>query len=499
MSDFDLDSSLHSPLLYISARDLAAPLFRRKRVVLTIFLIGLVITGAASVLLSPKFISHMTVLVDRERIDPLVTTGATTQLITAGDPISEDEIDSEAELLKSGDLLEKVVVANQLQELHERSLLGRIHSAGDKVDRIAFAVRTLAENLKIEIVPKTDLINVTYSSSDPRLSYSVLNSLGTLYLEKHAAVHRPVGSYEFFSQETQKYQQALEDSENRLRSFEGEQGAAAPDLERTGLVAQITNSIGQLHSTEASIAADEQRISSDERYIKITPQRSTTKRDVNSANLLLEQLGSTLLAAQIKRTQLLSKYSSDYPLVREADQEVADAEAAIAKAERSPYVNEETDRDSTFDFLSQDLAKTEADLAGQRANLRVIKRSIQSMRGQMVDLDEKAVTQQDLLRDVKSNEDSYLLYVSKREQERTSDALDKARISNVAIAVPPSIPVLPTYSLISFVATGISASLIFAIVIAYVIEYFDPSFHTPGQVADRLGIPIVVAVSKIIA
>ena len=38
---------------------------------------------------------------------------------------------------------------------------------------------------------------------------------------------------------------------------------------------------------------------------------------------------------------------------------------------------------------------------------------------------------------------NYLLYLSKREQERTSDALDEKRISNVAIAVPPVLPILP--------------------------------------------------------
>ena len=48
-----------------------------------------------------------------------------------------------------------------------------------------------------------------------------------------------------------------------------------------------------------------------------------------------------------------------------------------------------------------------------------------------------------MIREVKANEANYLLYLSKREQERTSDALDEKRISNVAIAVPPALPVLP--------------------------------------------------------
>ena len=90
-----------------------------------------------------------------------------------------------------------------------------------------------------------------------------------------------------------------------------------------------------------------------------------------------------------------------YPLVQEADQEVATAKAAIAAAEKTQYVTQTTDRDPTFELLREDSAKTEADLAAQRANLTAIKSSIQSLQTQMVDLDQKALTQQDLLRSVR--------------------------------------------------------------------------------------------------
>jgi uncharacterized protein involved in exopolysaccharide biosynthesis len=244
------------------------------------------------------------------------------------------------------------------------------------------------------------------------------------------------------------------------------------------------------------IAADEQRIRSDRQQMKITPQRSATKEDTNSANLLLQNLGTSLLAAETKRTQLLLKYDPNYPLVKEADQEVAEAKAAIVEAKKTPYVNQETDRDPTFELLREDLTRTESDLAAQRANLIATKGTIQQLQTQMADLDQKMVTQQDLLRDVKANEDNYLLYLSKREQERTSDALDKTRIANVAIAVPPAIPALPTHGFPIVLLLAFVSATMLSIAMAYVVEYFDSSFHTPGQVVDFLGIPVVVAVSK---
>jgi len=113
-----------------------------------------------------------------------------------------------------------------------------------------------------------------------------------------------------------------------------------------------------------------------------------------------------------------------------------------------------------------------------------------------VQLAERNLDQADLVRDQKANEESYLLYLSKREQERTSDALDKTRIENVAIAIPPAIPVLPVLSPFSVLLLAFVSAAFISIAAVYVVDYFDSSFHTPGEVVDILGIPVVVTVSK---
>jgi capsular polysaccharide biosynthesis protein len=89
-----------------------------------------------------------------------------------------------------------------------------------------------------------------------------------------------------------------------------------------------------------------------------------------------------------------------------------------------------------------------------------------------------------------------LLYLSKREQERTSDALDKTRIENVAIATPPSIPVLPILSPAMVILLALIAALLVSTAWIYLMDYMDSSFHTPAQVIDIMGIPVVIAVSK---
>jgi uncharacterized protein involved in exopolysaccharide biosynthesis len=498
MKELNLVYPVRSASTGVSLRDLAAPLFRRRQVLVGTFLIALLAGVAAAFLIPSQYTAKMAILVNRERLDPIITTQATTQMVNDNTLVSEAEINSEAELLKSSDVLRQVVEANKLQGQPRHSLLDLFHRKLSDSDRVEAATHSLAKDLKIEVLPKTNMIEVTYSSSDPQQSYSVLKSLGDLYLEKQMKVHRAAGSYEFFQGETLKSQKALETAEDRLKAFQ-KTGAAAPELERGDLAQQLSNAVGQAHAAEEAIAADERRMESDRSQMKVTPERSATKQDVNAPSVLLEQLHATLLAAQTKRSDLATKYAPNYPLVQEADREVAAAKVAIAEAESKPYINQQTDRDPTFELLREDLARTETDRAAQGASLAQVKKTIQSLQAQIIDLDQQAIAQQDLEREVKVNADNYLLYRSKSDQQRTSDALDKTSIANVALAVPPVVPGLPDRSLTATIMGAFGFALLLGVAMVCLFEYFDSSFHTPAQVSNVLGIPLVVALPKRLA
>jgi capsular polysaccharide biosynthesis protein len=64
----------------------------------------------------------------------------------------------------------------------------------------------------------------------------------------------------------------------------------------------------------------------------------------------------------------------------------------------------------------------------------------------------------------------------------------------VAIAVPPAVPVLPVHGPLYLVVLALIISLVLSIVITYAVDYFDPSFHSPDQVREALGIPVVVSI-----
>src|ERR1700676_3110768 len=141
----------------LSVRDFVWPLFRRKRLLVSVFTSVLVAAILLALLLGPSYASHMEILVNRERLDPLVSTEATTQMITTDSPVTPEEINSEVELLGSRDVLENVVLANGLDKPSGFSLLDALRPWQTKEDRLARAVRALAKKLSIANVKNSNL------------------------------------------------------------------------------------------------------------------------------------------------------------------------------------------------------------------------------------------------------------------------------------------------------------------------------------------------------
>jgi succinoglycan biosynthesis transport protein ExoP len=483
----------------VTARDLLMPLFRRKGLFAVTFVALLLCTVAVAYSLSHQYNAKMEILVNRERMDPMVTSQATNQTPVTPPPVTETEINSEVELIKSPDILKEVVLANGLNKVEQGKLSAFLTPAHDGDWYTSKAVKNLINGLKIGVITKTDVIEVDYKASDPAIAYGVLNKLASLYLQKHLAVRRPQGSYDFFANQTEKYDRALKDSEMRLAAFGDAAGTAAPDVQRTFMAQELINSDSMLHQAEQAVAADEQRIRNEQVQLKNTPARSSTLESSTTPDVLLQQLGSSVLAAQVKRTQLAMKYDPSYPLVREADDELAQTQAAYAEAQKTKFLNQTTDRDSAYELLRLDLAKTQADLAAQQATVQALQQSRATINRQMVQLEHASLKHSDLLRDVKANEDNYLLYLAKREQEHTSDALDQKRIGNVAIAVPPQMPVLPMYGMPMVLLVGFALALFVSVATAYAGDYMNSSIRTPSEINEILGIPALASFPRRVA
>jgi uncharacterized protein involved in exopolysaccharide biosynthesis len=473
----------------VTLRDVVAPVFRHRRLVALSFLGIFAGSIVAAFLLPKQYQAEMKILVKRERVDPVLTSDKTT-VIQPNSEVSEEQVQSEVELLRSRDLLENVVKASGLAPA------GKNQNDREQSVSLARAVRNLETKLQAEPLKKTNLINVTYQSQDPELAARVLNTLSSLYLEKHLAVHRLPGAFDFFQKQTERYRNELTANEEHLLRFNTDTGLVSPDLEKEIALRKQSEFDAALRQTRADIAETSHRISSLEAQMITTAPRITTQERTSDNPMLLQQMKSTLLTLELKRTELLSKFAPEYPLVQEVDKQIAQTQAAIASAEQSPFHEHTTDRDQTYAWLRDELAKNRTQLIALRARADALAPVVQAYQVKTRGLDEKGATQEDLVRTAKAAEQNYLLYLQKQEEARISDALDRNRIVNVAIAEAATVPALPTHSTLFTLLLGGLLATCLSLASAYVADYVDPSFRTPQELYNTLDIPVLAAVPR---
>jgi uncharacterized protein involved in exopolysaccharide biosynthesis len=477
-------------MLSITAKDVVAIAFRRKQLIVVTFsaiFIGALVVGIVS---PASYQAHTKLLVKRERVDPVITPGQDAPMVRHDD-VTEEELNSEVELLESDDVLRQVVTATGLNAHHSLfSFLGK----PDEEARVAKATARLRAALTVDAVKKSNLISITYSSSDPKLCARVLNKLNETYIEKNTEVHRPQGQYKFYEQQAEHYKQELDQAEQQLKQFAAEPDGVSPQIARDNTLTKLSEFSATLDQTRAEMAATEEKIRTLKKQEANLPMRITTQtREVDDA-ALLQQYKSTLMNLELKRTELLTKYQETYPLVQEVDKQISDTKAQIADEESKPVRENTTDVNPTTQYVTTELAKAEADYSALQARAAATQTIVGMYRKHAEDLEQKGIVHGDLARTQKADEDNYLLYLKKQEEARMSDALDQRGILNVIVAEQPVPPVLPTGSPWMTFLLGFVLAAIVSAGTALTVDYLDPSFRTPAEVFDELNIPVLAAV-----
>ena len=478
-----------------------AAAMRHRTLMIAVFLAVFSGAAAAALLLPPHYLATTKILVKRERVDTMVTPDAAGVAPQMPGLVTEMEVNSEVELIRSRDLLQQVAGACGLDGGTPRFPWRRwLHLPEEPVTpdaALAAGVSGLQKALKVEALPKTSLISVTYESADPHQAARVLNTLFALYLEKHVAVHQPTGALEFFQNQRREYERGLKAAEAQLMDFGSNRGVVSPDQQKVSALQKSADLEADWRQTQAAIAQAEQRIQSLEAEGSGMPARMTAQVRKSDNPQLMGQLKSTLLNLELRRTELLRKYEPTYTLVREVDTQIAQTRAGIEDAEKAQLREETTDRNPIYEWVGSELAKARSDLAGLRARSLVMGRNLRLYGQQARTMDQQEILRQNLVRDFKAQEAGYFLYQRKEEEARISDALNRSRIVNVALVETASLPRVPTRSRAMMLALGFLAGLLVSVGAAAAAEYLNPPIREPATLFELLGVPVLASISGV--
>lgn len=494
--------SMHQTIQSLS-RDAVAVTFRRRRLIRKAFVWSLLGGILAVMLFGVLYESDSEIAVRPwTRTPAAITADLSPRPSVPGDNNGvEEAINSEIELLTTDDILQHVVVTCKLQygipKWYTPAKLWVYKTVPGYWDQlIPKAVAKLNDDLEIDEVKSSNMLTIAYTSKSPDMAACVTRALDGFYLAKHNAAWRPQRMFDFFAQQAADYKKRLYDDERAMVEWQKSNDAVESPARMAEAVSQMGAFTAAMRQTQAGEAANRGQLKSGDDQRAVLSPRMDTTQTVSDNYQLMAQLKASLVQLQLQRTSLLVKYDPSYPLVKAVDTQIQQAQQAIAEQQNEPVHDTSTGPNPIVLYLDQVNAGNRIQLAGQEQQLKVMNDIVQKYHDEATDFDLKAMIQNDMYRDVNATQTNYLLYLTKREEGRIEDMLDKRQIDNVTIVKPPTVPVIPTFNPLVLVALAVVLAVIIAISLAFVVDYLDPSFRTPDEVQEFLDVPVFASIPE---
>jgi uncharacterized protein involved in exopolysaccharide biosynthesis len=459
--------------------DLAAMLWAERMIVLTVGA-AICALGLVAALMAPKAYTaraELLVRMGEEYVYQPTAGGAG----AGATPDMQAVVNAEMRMLASG-----AVVRRAIEEVGLATLYPAIAaSPGSDARKLAAAERAFTQHLTLETAPQTPSIALAFEHRNPEVAARAINGLIDAYL----AHRRDVlvgGEYTALSQESADLSaragtasEALASflTENEISDFEAEMTALAQRA--AAIETEALEAEARRREAEARAAALRQRYAAEPAEIQLYSE-SDARRD--------------LVAAQLERERLLSRYNDDAAPVREVDRRIAQLNlfledgdpASITRRGPNPVRQDVASQLYAMEAEARAQRGREAALAQQRADVRERLRRMQTLEPQFRQLQrERSV--------VETNAQNFAARAEEARARTQMLGRTTDNITPLERAVPPTQgkslrwPIMIVTLLIAgiiAIAAGLSRALL------------RRSFPTPTSAARTLDTPVLAVMPR---
>jgi uncharacterized protein involved in exopolysaccharide biosynthesis len=209
-----------------SLRDLVRVIVRRRVLVATIFVMTLGSVATATFLATPIYESTAILLIKfgREFMNAQKASLPET-------PVSQ-VVNTEIAILRTNEVIEGVVAAVGPLVLYpglanpgeggvamDSSLPSDLDGEPAQRSPVALATSRFAANLRIEGMPDTQVIQISFQHPDPVIAAEAVNLLIDRFKEKHLSAFGEAGATAFLKEQVDTYRKKLDEDEDRVRAF----------------------------------------------------------------------------------------------------------------------------------------------------------------------------------------------------------------------------------------------------------------------------------------
>jgi uncharacterized protein involved in exopolysaccharide biosynthesis len=480
----------------LSFKDVAAMIYRRRWLALALFSAIFLVVAALTMLQSSIYMTRAKLLFKKERLNAVVS--ASEGAAAEGKPqLSEEAMNSEIEILKSTTLMREVLRRNNL---YQQLVSPEKARTMDSTAALELAAALLKRDIDCQIVPKSNIVQVSYESKNPQLATQIVNELCQRYVIRHLEVHENKGIYNFFQKQAEALRDTLQNLAAALQQFEAENNLIAPEQQRQLFLQKLADYEMQLNSTRASAQAAARQVDFLEKQLAAAPERIHAQNE-QASSAVREALSRELESLKLKYDLMVQEERNPAEpksqLARSLKSRIAQIEETLHRQEVAEKPEVSTNINNEMMGLSADLTRARFDLIGFKERQKELTTAVEKLKRDMRNLERDSFTHEALVRQLQLAQNNYLLYAKKQEEARISEALDREQVANVSIIDPASVPLDPVRPNRQLnLVMGFFLALFVGLGTAWGVSYFDEVVHTREDVERQLNVPVIVSIPE---
>lgn len=479
----DVQTSLEPPALDVLPEDVPHLLdywhviVKRRWVVLSCLLI--VFSTVAIGTLKQKPVYQGRVLIEINPEQPNVLNFKEVLQISSLDVDSYRE--TQYKVLQSRTLADRVVRDLQLYRVPEfyrkRALFGLIDSDPEKIpsssdpgppdpsmDAYRDSVRHLLDSVDVGPVRRSNLVEVSFHSQDPKLAARVANQLASDYIDQNLQVKwdETLKASDWLQGQLVGLKGKLEKSEDALQAY-----AQANSILFIAEKQNLVNArLQQLQEQYTKAQAD--RFQKESLYSLVQTGKVQDLPGVLS-NKLIQDLEVRLAELEREYSQLTATVKPDYPRAVALKKQIDTLQASLNRQKKA---------------LAQNIVD---EYRSALANEKFLTQALEEQKKEVNDIAEKSIQYNILKREVDTSKQLYDGLLQRLKEAQVSAGLKASNIRIVDAAEVPKFPVKPRVAL--NLALGIILGLGLGVGLAFFQEYVDNTLKTPDEVETLLRLP----------
>jgi len=512
------ENSLQDDVSVFSLRDTYFVIFRHIRKILYISATTLLVAVVITLFFLPtKYQSATTLLVKTGResvtVDPAAVTGDQMRLRSR-----DEEIRTETELIKSREIIERVVnelgmdlflIQKELnkepavQKLLKKLSLSAAFPNGkpnaedlklQKQKALNGLVESLLNEIEVKPVRQSSIFSVAFQWGDPQVAHLFLQKLIEVYLERRSGIQFSDNSYNFLNEKTKQFRAELEQTENDIRDFKNKSSTILIQEQR--FLDQIAGFQQQIRDAEAALAASKARVKVLRGQISAMPKIDNAQGSGNLPGLAVDEIYRRLSALKIEEQEKLSTYTEQSVPVQEVRRQIREIQNMLPQVVQQKggapggYVSLDTRNSIQLEVITE-----EGNISSLQAKLAVLNDEMSKFQKNYKVINDGSVVLTQLERKRSALEASYRQYAASLQQAGIDQSLKLEKISNISVTQRPTLPLAPvkTKKMIVLIA-GLFCGMGGGIILAFFLESFDHTLKTPDDLKKKLQMHYLVSV-----